>query len=546
MFLLSVFPGGVTRRAAVNCRRTLMEKERCRVKTKTHWLRRFLGGVTALATVAMMLPTAIFASEGEYTAPAEWATVTVSGDMWEQDVIITYTIPEGTDYSKINFPIFNSDENGFNLIDQNGNSVGRWTWQPSDSADITIRVIDETEKYTYQSDSLQVGTKDLDVNNPREVVNRSYNPALYSLIKIENTSGGANNDVEDYLTDEVLATLLVEASYGNGIEDLDDFYCDYYNVDSLDQLDSTNLTELFSGRYNGGFSGMYDAIGANEANSEVIEIGWKNLYTNLFTLNEIGLLNYRTGSEFLSSLDDTFATSVTSNNGVTVHVEIDGEKTTDCYQAHDIYFGLEFSMTQPEPEPEPSEPSSEPSSEPEEPPVVIPDADPSLSIRKVWVEDTEEDRPDSILVEIYHDEELYDTVEVEEKYRWRTSYYIPERYENDDWWVQEPDVPEGYEDYIDETRDNVFVITNTYVGVEEESSEESSEPSVTPSEPSVGPSEPSSEPSEPTPEPEEPAEPTLPQTGQVWWPIIILLAGGAVLVAFGAFRTMRGNSRHGR
>ena len=194
-----------------------------------------------------------------------------------------------------------------------------------------------------------------------------------------------------------------------------------------------------------------------------------------------------------------------------------------------------FALTLPTPEPEPDEPST-----------IIPDNGPTISIRKVWVEDTEEDRPDSILVEIYHDEELYDTVEVEEKYRWRTSYNIPERYENDDWWVQEADVPEGYEDYIDETRDNVFVITNTYVGVEEESSEESSEPSVTPSEPSVEPSEPSSEPSEPTPEPEEPAEPTLPQTGQVWWPIIILLAGGAVLVAFGAFRTMRGNSRHGR
>lgn len=194
-----------------------------------------------------------------------------------------------------------------------------------------------------------------------------------------------------------------------------------------------------------------------------------------------------------------------------------------------------FALALPTPEPEPDEPST-----------IIPDDGPTISIRKVWVEDTEEDRPDSILVEIYHDEELYDTVEVKEKYRWRTSYNIPERYENDDWWVQEADVPEGYEDYIDETRDNVFVITNTYVGVEEESSEESSEPSVTPSEPSVEPSEPSSEPSEPTPEPEEPAEPTLPQTGQVWWPIIILLAGGAVLVAFGAFRTMRGNSRHGR
>ncbi len=173
----------------------------------------------------------------------------------------------------------------------------------------------------------------------------------------------------------------------------------------------------------------------------------------------------------------------------------------------------------------------------------IPDDGPSISIRKVWVEDTDEIRPDAILVEIYHDNELYDTIEIEERYNWRTSYDIPERYENDDWWVQEADVPAGYEDYIDETRDNVFVITNTYVGVEEESSEESSEPSVTPSEPSVTPSEPSSE---PVSEPEEPAEPTLPQTGQVWWPIIILLAGGAVLVAFGAFRTMRGSRRHDR
>ena len=59
--------------------------------------------------------------------------------------------------------------------------------------------------------------------------------------------------------------------------------------------------------------------------------------------------------------------------------------------------------------------------EDDNPPVIIPDDDPTISIRKVWVEDTEEDRPDSILVEIYHDEELYDTVEVEERYRWRTS-----------------------------------------------------------------------------------------------------------------------------
>ena len=115
-------------------------------------------------------------------------------------------------------------------------------------------------------------------------------------------------------------------------------------------------------------------------------------------------------------------------------------------------------------------------------------------------------------------------------------------------------MPVNYTDDVEEIRDNVFYVYNTYEepvieepeSSEPESSEPSSEPSeVTPSEPSVEPSEPSSEPSEPVSEPE-PAEPTLPQTGQVWWPVILLLSGGAVLVAFGAFRTIRGHGRRER
>ena len=194
--------------------------------------------------------------------------------------------------------------------------------------------------------------------------------------------------------------------------------------------------------------------------------------------------------------------------------------------------------------------------EDDNPPIVIPD-NPSLTIRKIWENDSASDRPDSITVDIYHDGEYYDSMVISgrrfgDSDTWRDSYDIPARYEDDDWWVVESDVPAYYDSDVEEIRENVFYITNTYeepvieepVSSEPESSEPSSEPSeVIPSGPSEEPSAPSSE---PTSEPSEPAEPTLPQTGQTWWPIIILLAGGAVLVAFGAFRTMRGSRRHDR
>ena len=214
-------------------------------------------------------------------------------------------------------------------------------------------------------------------------------------------------------------------------------------------------------------------------------------------------------------------------------------------------------IVEPTPDPDPEEP------DPEEPkpddPDPTPPSTPSLTITKKWVADNPEDRPDSVTFNVYKDG-IYDGfLEIEGKYfgdsdTWRDSYPIEEYEVGADWWVEEVDVPVNYTDDVEEIRDNVFYVYNTYEepvieepeSSEPESSEPSSEPSeVTPSEPSVEPSEPSSEPSEPVSEPE-PAEPTLPQTGQVWWPVILLLAGGAVLVAFGAFRTIRGHGRRER
>ena len=581
MFLLSVFPGGVTRRAAVNCRRTLMEKERCRVKTKIHWLRRFLGGVTALATAAMMLPASALAIDTSgYTTPQYVETsggvmVEASAEIgadWNLYLTVDVTIAEDVV----------ADQLYINLMEEIGDvQINGWPGlQPGDGIVLEVNITNNSEiPYSYQEGSVIFGTSPFDTNDEiyqsvtafdgyqvyltsQNNVFRSYNHALEALDIGVDSSFASQSDIDRALTDENIGNALIEAGY-SGIEDLDNYYLDYYNqtynmnITDLQDASDDYLNDLFSCYRPGG--GSHAQVGITESNPEIAALGYYYLYNNLITVENISGSSYsiadfmERNSVALSALDAELINELsqlkeTGTDSFEILYESDGPQMNNCYQGRVLDLGMQISLenSQPTPDPEPSEPSSDPSSEPEEPPVVIPDDDPSLSIRKVWVEDTEEDRPDSILVEIYHDEELYDTVEVEEKYRWRTSYNIPERYENDDWWVQEADVPEGYEDYIDETRDNVFVITNTYVGVEEESSEESSEPSVTPSEPSVEPSEPSSEPSEPTPEPEEPAEPTLPQTGQVWWPIIILLAGGAVLVAFGAFRTMRGNSRHGR
>ena len=197
-----------------------------------------------------------------------------------------------------------------------------------------------------------------------------------------------------------------------------------------------------------------------------------------------------------------------------------------------------------------TESSGEDPDKPEEPDPTPPST-PSLTIVKKWVDDDPSTRPETLTFNVYKDGVLDGQKTVKGKYfgdddTWRTNYDIEEYEVGADWWVEEADVPVYYDDYVEEKSENVFYVYNTYeepVIEEPESSEpESSEPSVVPSEPSVEPSEPSSEPvSEP-----EPTEPTLPQTGQVWWPVILLLAGGAVLVAFGAFRTIRGHGRRER
>lgn len=124
----------------------------------------------------------------------------------------------------------------------------------------------------------------------------------------------------------------------------------------------------------------------------------------------------------------------------------------------------------------------------------------SYSVEKIWFDDGyEENRPESISVSLLCDREVYDVVTLSEDNNWR--YTWTELEAGHIWKVVEMDVPEEYTvsaDLIDTT----FVIDNTY-----------------------------------TPEePDSPEKEKLVQSGQLWWPVPVLIICGIVAFTIGWVR----------
>ena len=147
----------------------------------------------------------------------------------------------------------------------------------------------------------------------------------------------------------------------------------------------------------------------------------------------------------------------------------------------------------------------------EEPAVV------TRKVLKIWEDDgLEEDRPSRITVHLLRDGEVFDTVTLTAQNNWRWTWEaLPAEY---DWMVVE-DVPDGYT--VRTSREGVtFVITNT---VEEEPPVEIPDDDTPTGDLDI--------PDEPVP-----SGPRLPQTGQLWWPVPVLLAGGLFLIVLGLLR----------
>lgn len=129
----------------------------------------------------------------------------------------------------------------------------------------------------------------------------------------------------------------------------------------------------------------------------------------------------------------------------------------------------------------------------------------NLTVKKLWKDDCHSDEPHpSVTVQLMCDGEAYgEPVTLPWEGRWEYTWDNLEM--NHTWTVTETPV-EGFQMEPVRQEGNAFIITNICV------------------------------------RPVEPTNPTLPQTGQLWWPVPVLIAAGLLLVVIGLIRR-RGDTR---
>ena len=126
---------------------------------------------------------------------------------------------------------------------------------------------------------------------------------------------------------------------------------------------------------------------------------------------------------------------------------------------------------------------------------------------KVWKDDCHRDqRPKSITISLICDGEAFDTITLPHNGAW--SYTWKDLETNHQWTVTEKN-EDGYKEPLVRQEGNIFVVTNTC-----------------------------NKPTSPT----QPGNPTLPQTGLLWWPVPLLIAVGLLFVVIGLIR--RRGARH--
>lgn len=120
------------------------------------------------------------------------------------------------------------------------------------------------------------------------------------------------------------------------------------------------------------------------------------------------------------------------------------------------------------------------------------------TVIKVWKDDCHKDqRPQSITISLICDGEVYSTITLPHSGAW--SYTWEDLETNHQWTVTE-EKEDGYQEPDIQQNGSAFIITNT------------------------------------CDKPTQPDEPTLPQTGQLWWPVPVLIAAGLFLIVIGLFR----------
>ena len=207
---------------------------------------RLFSGLMALCMLLSLLPTAAFAAEvpeyntPEYPETSEGVTVESSFDSEAQKVLTTIVIGENVE----------GDTLDINLTDALGEALNNSLAVPGDVCDFIIEIENHSNQpYVYEDGSLVLGTDDYDGTQDagytgeyvtafdgfnvyigsKNNVWRSYNHALAALDIGIDPDWPSLSEFDRNLTDANIADALAKKGYENGIDDLDDYYIDYYN-----------------------------------------------------------------------------------------------------------------------------------------------------------------------------------------------------------------------------------------------------------------------------------------------------------------------------
>ncbi len=149
-----------------------------------------------------------------------------------------------------------------------------------------------------------------------------------------------------------------------------------------------------------------------------------------------------------------------------------------------------------------------------------------VSVQKVWNETDSSKRPASIVVQLTKDGAVEDEVTLDESNQWKYTWTDLEA--SSQWAVMEKEVPEGYEVIVsDQDTGNTFVIVNKQEETPPGTTEEKP-PTTTEEQPPTTETPPGTTEEKPPTNKER-----LPQTGQLWWPVGIMLCGGMLCVIIG-------------
>lgn len=185
--------------------------------------------------------------------------------------------------------------------------------------------------------------------------NRVFNKALMQLYNYNDIKEQKEND----LTNEMISFKLQQKGY-QGIEDLDNYYLDYYNnkynltEERLEDLTNSTIKEMFTGT----------KTSIKENNSELIELAYNYFYNNVicftFPLEQINHLtceNHSVGSYMREqkenkSIKNTFSLikSNTENKITNISLNINKLYTPDIYNEYPLIGHLEFTLLKNTPE----------------------------------------------------------------------------------------------------------------------------------------------------------------------------------------------------